>query len=53
MPMLVLPIKMLKDKNQYEKTINSIQNSINEYKMRINKLETVENCIKSRKIHLM
>ena len=29
-------------KNQYEKTINSIQNSIN-------KLETVENCIKSRK----
>ena len=36
-------------KNQYEKTINSIQNSINEYKMRINKLETVENCIKSRK----
>lgn len=36
-------------KSQYEKTVNSIQNNIDEYETRINKLKIVESCVKSRK----
>ena len=36
-------------KSQYEKTVNSIHNSIDEYETRINKLKKVESCIKSRR----